>query len=221
MKGKFQTSIMGAVLFAVVGLGASEAKADPVTFSTSGTFTCDILGANQTCSGSGTNAITLASPTGSLTITFTGNPSTTVNTPTFASFASFQVSVTGSGMGASNIPFALTITETSPIAGSQSIPAIFSGAFTSNSGIGQITFQVFPSNITVTANIGGILFSILPSARDISLVPPATNNGVSTVQGFISGSASPEAIPEPATMLLLGTGLTGIAVKLRRKLKIF
>ena len=219
MKGKFQTSIMGAVLFAILALGASEANADPITFSTSGTFSCDILGANQTCSGGGTNAITLASPTGSLTITFHGTPSTTVNTPTFASFGSFQVSVTGSGMGASNIPFALTITQTSPTVGSQTLPAIFSGAFTANSGIGQITFQVFPSNITVTANIGGILYSLLPSQRDIGLVPPATNNGVSTVQGFISGSASPGAIPEPATMVLLGTGLVGIAGMVRKRSK--
>ena len=219
MKGKFQASITAAVLFAIVVLGASEAKADPVTFSTSGIFNCDILGAGQTCSGGGTNAITLANPTGSITITFVGTPSTTVNTPTFASFGSFQVAVTGTGMGASNIPFALTITQISPIPGSQSIPAIFSGAFTANSGIGQITFQVFPSNITVTANIGGILFSILPSQRDIALVPPVTNNGVTTVQGFISGSASPGAIPEPATMLLLGTGLAGIAGMVRRRSK--
>jgi hypothetical protein len=50
MKGVFKTSLMSALLLALVSLGMAEANADPVTFSTSGTFTC------AGCSGSGTNS---------------------------------------------------------------------------------------------------------------------------------------------------------------------
>jgi len=52
MKGVFKASIMSAMLLAIVSLGMSEAKADPVTFSTSGVFTC------AGCSGSGSNSVT-------------------------------------------------------------------------------------------------------------------------------------------------------------------
>jgi hypothetical protein len=53
MASILKTTIMGALLLAVmVAFGRSEAKADPVTFSTSGTFTC------AGCAGSGTNSVT-------------------------------------------------------------------------------------------------------------------------------------------------------------------
>ena len=157
---------------------------------------------------------------GSLTITFNGAPSTTLDTLTFASFGSFQTFVTGSGIGVSNIPFALMVTQTGPTAGSGSFAAMFSGLFTaSNSGIGIVTFTVFPTDLPVPpVTIGGFVYSI-PGSRDIHLVPPASNNGITTVQGFVSGSAAPEPVPEPTTLLLLTTGLAGIAGVVRKRFK--
>jgi len=193
---------MGVLLTVMLGLAAAETKADPVTFSTTGVF-----------SVSGTNVVNFTNANGTTTITFNGttNP---VNTPAGASFGDLVVTTTvpaNQGGPAIGGNFTLNIIQVSP-AGAGSLIGTLSGNLGFNQGIATLTFG------STTLNIGTFTYTVNPIytiALPVTGVGGGAGTGTTTIQGTVVGGN----VPEPTSMVLLGTGLLGVAGSFRKRFK--
>jgi hypothetical protein len=193
-------SLMIGVAFFLM---AASASASTITYSTSGSLFS-------------AGGLTLTGSNGA-TLTYAPNTST-VDAPTFISYGTFDLSCANctATVGATFAPFSfnLTIAETGggtgTFVGTSSGGTIFSNQ--SNVSVVWTTTQLGTGTAGATggSNFGTTYFQVYNPTP----IPAATSNGgIVSIQGYVGDSA----VPEPATLSLIGGALLGLGVMLRRK----
>jgi hypothetical protein len=187
-------------------------------FTTKGIFRCP---SSIACVGSGTSSVTLSSGMSTLTLSFTGVDTSLLvgDTVTPVGLGTIQSVPTGAGftfptranVGWSVLNFALSITQSSPDARTltyywRSGP----GGRTTLNFFGT-TYLSFPLSPTPPGfGYSHTVFTIDPNG------PQGRTLTVSSAPGSAGITADVGLVPEPSSILLLGTGLAGLLYRARR-----
>jgi hypothetical protein len=196
-----KTFALTVAAIALFSLGAGTARADEVTIS--GSTTGTVTGVPQ--------------------LTFTGNANFTGTTSLGIgalsgsnSLGSFFLSTSPAQLVAGSFTLNITFTAPPGIAGGQgaTYTAVIQGSVSPNINQGGVNIVFNTPVQTFTFNNGVTSGSFTLTLANNLFVQ--SGQSAQLTAGF-TGSQAP--IPEPATMLLLGTGLAGIAAKMRKRRK--
>ncbi len=206
--------LLAALTIFLVGL--TPTLAAPITFraNTAGTFGAGSSGGTVSGGGSvltvGTTAITFSSLPNEINVVL-DPPAISSSNITLGIFTATAGSLTA----VDGATFTLNVSFTIPNDGSPN-PGVYTGSVTGSISSGASSTQITWATTTLTFNspsVGTFTITLEPTTP----INAPTSPDDSRIRGRITYTGAP--VPEPLTLMTLGSGLAGLATLMRRRKK--